>query len=72
MDTLHRKPDLAIRFSARNILEDGPQTVSKLPLRNELRYLLDLFRGRSRESAPGEADISVVCQSITGSSLHFK
>lgn len=67
---LHRKPNKAIRFSAMNILEDGPQTVSKLPLRNELRYLVDLFRRRRCTSNPGEADISVAYQSVTESSTH--
>lgn len=67
---LHRKPNLAIRFSTTNILEDGPQTVSKLPLQNELRYLVDLFRERKCTSDPSEADISAVCQSTAENSKH--
>lgn len=63
---MHRKPNKAIRFSARNILDDGLQTVSKLPLRNELRYSVDLFLRRGRELDSGEADTSEVCQSVTG------
>ena len=67
---LHRKPNLAIRFSTTNILEDGPQTVSKLPLRNELRYLVDFFSEKEVHIHPGEADISVAYQSVTESSTH--